>query len=157
MEYPSLPEYSGLISQIVEYGRLKHEYGAGDIQKFLLEAEGSLKSILSRVKRLSTDKALESIEPDLLTEIRGLRPDGPRRIWESVNKQEYQDKLEGALLGRFAGCTLGAMVEFWSLKDMEDWSKYIGDRFPPVDYWSRAKDPPALRYEKSAFHSYTRE
>lgn len=152
-----MPEYSRLISQIIDYGRLKHEYGAKDVEKFLLEAEGSLESILSQLKRLSIDRALESIEPNGLTEIRSLRPDGPRRIWRSLDKQEYQNKLEGALLGRFAGCTLGAMVEFWSIKEMEDWAQHIGDKFPPVDYWSRAKDPSALRYDKSACYAFSRE
>lgn len=156
MGYPSIAEYPSLISQIIEYSRLKHEYGATDIDGILVEAEQTLRSILSRVKDLPIDKGLETWEPDQLFEIRKLRPEGPRRIWRSLGK-DYQQKLEGALLGQFAGCTLGAMVEFWTVKDMEDWAKYIGDDFPPLGYWSRAKDPAALRYNKSTFHEYTRE
>ena len=40
-----------------------------------------------------------------------------------------------------AGCTLGAAVEFWKPEQMKAWAEYIGDQFPPVDYWSMIKDP----------------
>jgi ADP-ribosylglycohydrolase len=156
MGYPSIPEYSTLISQLIEYSRLKCEYGATDVDDLLMEAEQTLRSAVSRVKDLPIDKGLETQEPDQLSEIRKLRPDGPRRIWRSLGDR-YPEKLEGALLGRLAGCTLGAMVEFWSVKEMEDWAGHIGDEFPPVDYWSHAKDPPALRYNRSAFHEYSRQ
>jgi len=58
-------------------------------------------------------------------------------------------------MGRFAGCTLGAPVEFWTIDAMEDWAKWIGDEFPNVGYWSSIKNPNDLRYGKSACYAYT--
>lgn len=156
MSYPKNPDFSKLIENIVEYGRLMHEYGAQDIQKILEETEVSLKSSLERLKYLSIDQTLKKSEPDNFLEIRALRPKGPRKLWRHFDVNLYREKLQGALLARFAGCTLRAIVEFWPIDDMEKWASYIGDTFPPVDYWSRIKDPSYPRYGKSICQAYTR-
>ena len=156
MSYPKNPVFSVLIDGIAEYGRLMHEYGAQNVQAILDDTEASLKSSLERLKKLSIDRMLEKSEPDDLNGIRALRPGGPRKLWRSFDENLYREKLEGAMLARFAGCTLGAIVEFWTVEDMEKWASYIGDLFPPVDYWSRIKDPSGLRYGKSIRQAYTR-
>jgi ADP-ribosylglycohydrolase len=66
------------------------------------------------------------------------------------------DKLEGALLGRFAGCILGAPVEFWEIENMKLLAKENSMDFPPRDYWSYIPFPYEKRYQKSAVESYTR-
>ena len=91
-----------------------------------------------------------------MNEIKKLRANGSRKIWSNFDRKLYAEKLEGSLLGRLAGCTLGAPVEFWDVKVMEDWAAYIGDKFPPVDYWTSIKNPSDLRYSKSACKAYTR-
>ena len=53
----------------------------------------------------------------------------------------------GAILGRFAGCVLGSIVECWEIEKMERWAAYLGDAFPPVDYWSAAERPQDLKYQ----------
>jgi len=68
----------------------------------------------------------------------------------------YADRLKGALLGRMAGCILGAAVEFWTVDRMEKWAGHIGDAFPPVDYWSAVPEPYNLRYKTSPCSDYTR-
>jgi ADP-ribosylglycohydrolase len=85
-----------------------------------------------------------------------LRLPAERRIWKQFDGKKYADRLAGAFLGRMAGCTLGAIVEGWSTKDMQDWAAYIGDQFPPVDYWSSIKNPNRLRYGVSTNDDYTR-
>ncbi|WP_141501651.1 ADP-ribosylglycohydrolase family protein [Paenibacillus luteus] len=45
--------------------------------------------------------------------IQSLRRYEPRRLWDSLDMAINKDKLEGAMLACFAGCTLGAPVEFW--------------------------------------------
>jgi ADP-ribosylglycohydrolase len=157
MAYPSIPNFNYLIEQITEYSRLKHEYGSEKVADFLEEAQVSLNSILTRLKNLPTDPVLQEKEPDELDKIKQLRTPGPRKLWSLFNKDVYLDKLEGALLARLAGCTLGAPVEFWEVKDMEDWAKYIGDAFPPVEYWSKIKSPSNLRYDKSMCIEYTKD
>lgn len=156
MEYPTIPELSGLIEQLTEYGRLKHEYGARGISGLFAKAETGLRSIIGGLKELPIDRELSAAEPDDLASIRGLRPHGPRRLWRVWREDAYRGKLEGALLARAAGCTLGAMVEGWQMAEMEEWAGYTGDPFPPNRYWSQAKDPSKLRYGKSLMQEYTR-
>jgi ADP-ribosylglycohydrolase len=55
-----------------------------------------------------------------------------------------------------AGCTLGAPVEFWSVQDMQEWAAWIGDPFPPVNYWSSIKSPNRKRYQVNQCYDYTR-
>lgn len=156
MSYPELPKLRELANDLFEYSRLKHEYGAQGLQGLLNDAEEALKTILLKIRELPVSKELCTKEPDVLSEIMKLRTEGPRRLWKNFDREKYMDKLEGALLSRFAGCILGAPVEFWNVKDMEEWAEYIGDSFPPVDYWSKITNPNRLRYEKSPFQAYTR-
>ena len=96
-------------------------------------------------------------EPNELKRIKLLRSKGPRRIWNKFDEAKYSEKLEGALLGRLAGCTLGAPVELWSIEKMESLARDNEDSFPPLDYWSSVPDPLMLRYEFSTRESYTRD
>lgn len=157
MTYPKNPEFFQLTKQLVEYGRLMHEYGAENVQAILDETDVFMKASLERLKKLPIDARMKKSEPDDLEEIRALRPIGPRKLWKNFNAESYKEKLEGALLARFAGCVLGSSVEFWPIEAMETWASYIGDRFPPVDYWSLMKDPSGLRYGKSPREAYTRK
>lgn len=155
MAYPEMPNLNGLVGHIEEYGRLKYEYGAAGITSILCEAEDALKQALTKLQALADSPALASQEPNLLPEIQKLRNAGPRKLWKTFDRETYHEKLSGAMLGRFAGCTLGAPVEFWSVPAMEEWAAYCGDPFPPTRYWSRAKTPSDLRYGKSPFEAYT--
>lgn len=157
MKYPVIPDFNALIYQITEYSRLKHEYGADSVSDLLCETEGNLKLILERIRELAINKELALNEPDDLTKIKSLRPQGSRKIWKYFDQQAYRDKLEGALIARFAGCTLGAVVEAWDIKSMEEWAESTGDKFPPVDYWSQVKNPYGMHYSKSPYYMYTRD
>lgn len=157
MHYPTLPDFAHLTERITEFSRLKAETGALGIEPLLREAEAALRQALERLKALPEDEALAAREPNELPAIRRLRPDGPRRLWDALDPAVYRDKLAGALYSRFAGCILGSIVEFWPVDEMERWAKYIGDAFPPVDYWSRVKDENSLRYGKTPRIGYARE
>ncbi|HHY83756.1 MAG TPA: ADP-ribosylglycohydrolase family protein [Clostridiales bacterium] len=161
MKYPEVPvhEVRNLIEHIVEYSHLKFEYGADSekIQSIINEMKQSLNDTIERLKRLEEDKALSAKEPNDLYAIRALRPAGPRKMWTAFNREKYFNRLRGAFLGRMAGCTLGAPVEFWSVEAMKDWAAFIGDPFPPVDYWSSIKNPNDKRYGVSECIKYTRD
>ena len=157
MNYPVIPDFSSLVQQIEEYSRLKHEYGSIEIEALLLKTYEDLKLSVERVKSLEISEALTAMEPDDLSEILNLRPDGPRKLWKTINKPVLTDKLEGAFIARMAGCTLGAIVEFWTVEHMENWAKYTGQTFPPVDYWDKTKFPYNIRYGKSDNINYTRD
>lgn len=95
-------------------------------------------------------------QPNDLAGIRRLRPDGPRRLASHLDSGSYREKLEGALLGRLAGCILGAPVEFWSPDRMADLAHENNEPFPPVDYWQHVPQPFELRYGTSPREAYTR-
>lgn len=157
MAYPAEPKLAELATKIIEYGRLAHEYGAIDVSEVLLELERAMKASIKKLQDLPVDEELASQEPNDLKGIQSLRLGGPRRMWNTFNKPVYKNKLEGAMLARFAGCTLGAPVELWEVEAMKSWGEYIGDTFPPQNYWSRSKTPNHLRYGKSTFYEYTLE
>lgn len=156
MKYPDIPDLSATISQITEYIRLKAEYGSSGLEAYISDLDQTLKDSLKALKDMPIDETLAQKEPDSLEEIRRLRPAGPRKMWKDIPPEILQDKLEGALISRLAGCTLGAPVEFHPVEEMKNWAKYTGDAFPPTDYWSKTSHPFQKRYEKSIFQDYTR-
>ncbi|MCX7591248.1 MAG: ADP-ribosylglycohydrolase family protein [Kiritimatiellae bacterium] len=157
MKYPSVPDLKELVEQITLYAQLKHEYGAKGIKPLLQEARRNLRRTLVQLKRLRADRTRGQQEPNELEAIQSLRPPGPRRIWKGFDTAIYRSKVEGALLGRMAGCTLGAPVEAWSIERMQALAQENGDDFPPRDYWSAVPEPWVLRYGVSPRSAYTRE
>ena len=156
MPYPRLPDFAKLTREISLQAQLKHEYGAKRIAPVLSEAERVLTKALARLENLPSDRALARREPDDLEPIRALRPKGPRRMWETFDKAKYASRIEGALIGRMAGCTLGAPVEFWPVEKMRALAEETGLPFPPTDYWTCVPEPKKLRYNLSPREAYTR-
>jgi ADP-ribosylglycohydrolase len=68
----------------------------------------------------------------------------------------YREKLAGALLGRMAANALGAGVEFWPIKGMEDLARENGEPFPPVDHWKYLPHPYNLHYDVSPQEAFSR-
>ncbi|MBC7958540.1 MAG: ADP-ribosylglycohydrolase family protein [Vallitaleaceae bacterium] len=157
MNYPQIPNFAHLVHHIEEYSRLKHEYGSSEVEVLLAKAYDNLKLSVESIKKLEISPAITECEPDDLSEIKKLRPEGPRKLWKSIDKAEFEDKLAGAFLARMAGCTLGAIVEFWTVDQMEKWAKYTDQTFPPVDYWDQTRFPFDIRYGKSDYLEYTRD
>jgi ADP-ribosylglycohydrolase len=156
MTYPDVSNFDNLVKQLVLYSQLKHEYGARDMAPILAKAEKALETTMAELKELPIDRGLSQAEPNEIKSIRNLRPDGPRRLWKTFDEVQYQRRLEGALLGRLAGCTLGAPVEFWPIENMQALAQENGEAFPPIDYWSYVPEPFALRYQMSRREAYTR-
>ncbi|MBN1623790.1 MAG: ADP-ribosylglycohydrolase family protein, partial [Clostridia bacterium] len=157
MSYPKIPDIEKKAREVIQYAKLMYEYGVpvniiegalNDIADFLTEKTGSL-------RRFEIDCQLSLNEPDGLDDIRALRKAGPRKLWKIFDQDVYKDKLAGAVLARFAGCTLGAPVEFWTVEQMEEWAQHLNIAYPPVDYWPEVKTPSDLRYGRSKFLEYT--
>jgi len=157
MNYPKNSNCINLVNQIANYSQLKHEYGARGITPLLSGTERILKSVLARMQQLPIDQARAQQEPDGLQAIRRLRPLGPRRLWNRFDSTAYRGRLEGALLGRMAGCTLGAPVEGWTIENMENLARENWDLFPPRNYWRYVPHPYHKRYDMSPIEAYTRE
>ena len=100
MPYTKIPDFKKLTEQIELYAQLKSEYGASGIHSILSKTEKNLRAALSQIKKLPNDSNLSKAEPDNLLAIKKLRNPGPRHLFKSFDNIEYQEKLEGALLGR---------------------------------------------------------
>lgn len=155
-DYTELTECKKLLDTIGMYTLQKYEFGAKGIVESINEIEQFLRISLDKLKMLPVDEQQKKNEPDGLDEIRMLRTKGPRILWKNFDKEIYLDKLEGALLSRFAGCTLGAAVEGWPVDRMEKWAEETGDSFPPTDYWSESNTALTERYLVNKFKDYTR-
>ena len=136
--YPDPVE--NLDRQINLWAQLKTESGAAGVADKVAEINALIAEKLAELRALPDDPALLAAEPDDLPGIRALRPAGERRYWNEL-PATHRDRLEAALLGRFAGCVLGSIVECWEVEQMERWAAYLGDAFPPTDYWSAAERP----------------
>jgi len=157
MPYPKRPDFGRTIDQLSLYSQLKHEYGSSGIESVLVEAGAALEASLDKLRDLPIDEELARKEPNDLEAIKELRPEATRRVWKEFDRNKYLDRVEGALLGRFAGCTLGAPVEGWPIDRMENLARENGQAFPPTDYWLSVPDPKGLRYGVSSRESYTRD
>ena len=124
---------------------LKAEYGARGLDEKVAELKAIMREKLDELIALPIDEELAKAEPNDLERIRALRPPGRRRIWADLPHDIYLERLRGALLGRCAGCLLGAPVENWKLPKMRAWAEYLGDDFPPTDYWSAVERPYDLK------------
>jgi ADP-ribosylglycohydrolase len=157
MSYPQTKQLDWLLGEFKLYAQLQTEYGSEGVATIVKKVEKSLKNAVDEMQELPIDQEMAKNEPNVLTEIHSLRPDGPRRIWNQFKHSVYQDRLEGAMLGRFAGCTLGAPVEGWPIEKMKALAEENGQPFPPIDYWSYVPEPSRLRYELSPRSNYTRD
>jgi len=156
MPYAKKFDLQGLTGQLELYAQLKAEYGSEGVREIIADARRALRSSLAELKKLPVNPDLALKEPNSLKAIQALRPKGPRRLWKVVDMDLYRDRLEGALLGRMAGCTLGAPVEFWAIEKMQALAEENGDAFPPEDYWSWVPEPKTKRYQMSRREEYTR-
>lgn len=153
---PSLRSHQAEFKALIDWVDLRQTQGidvAADCRPVLRE----MARLRRKMERLSPPRALLAKEPNTLPGIRALRPKGPRRQWHSIPLAIYRDKLAGAWLGRCAGCTLGACVEFHEIADMQTLAKATGAKFPPTDYWRDAWVPYRMRYGKDATRNYTRD
>ena len=74
-----------------------------------------------------------------------------------MNANEYKQKLKGAIIGRFAGCALGAPVELMEIGELINFANTIQQAFPPVDYFKKAPNPDGQRYLIGKGRDFTSE
>ncbi len=167
-EYPTLPGISSVSGMagmplvweyLLEYARTKYEQGGEreQIQIYLDEVLETIQKSIEKIRALPEDPLLVQQEPDQLEEILRCRPEKRVECSPVTDESFYFRKIKGAVYGRFAGCTLGAPVEFWSVEEMKEWAAYCGQAFPPDEYWRKTKKPGDFRYEVSRFEEYELE
>ena len=148
VHYPKCLEEIPLPAQVSDlalYLRLSAEFGRADEGEKIYEGvESAVKAALAEFQQLVLS-ASDPDEPDALEEIRALRPDGPRVLVQGT-PDSYAERLRGAFLGRMAGCTLGAALEFEPIGAARSWALRFGDSYPLTDYWSEVRNPEDLHY-----------
>lgn len=150
-----MQDLSQLAHQAQLYAQLAAEWGASQTDTHLAAARDALANALAALKQAPLDDVMRQQEPDDLQAIRALRPQVAQRMRTQLDPKVWADKVEAAMLCRFAGCTLGAIVENWSVERMEAWAQRIGDPFPPTRYWRKAWAPDDIRYRVSTQEAYT--
>ncbi|MCX7018146.1 MAG: ADP-ribosylglycohydrolase family protein [Candidatus Sumerlaeota bacterium] len=156
MRHPEVQEFEKLLEELRLHTLNKYDYGAKGIVSALIRARKALADAVRDIKRLPDDKKLAAREPDSFDKIRQLCPRGPRRLWQRFEPALYADRVEGALMGRMAGCILGAAVELWQPEQMEKLARENGDSFPPTDYWKYVPDPYRLHCGVNPTEAFTR-
>lgn len=139
--------YGDFADDLTRYARLAAEFGYGDeAEKLTAEALSALRDVKEKFNALLENPAPDPAEPEDLASIRALRPEGPRRIARAL-PADYRRRFMGSILGRGAGCTLGAALEFSSVEESADWARYCGQAYPLDDYWKMVKNPNRPRYK----------
>lgn len=132
---PYFKEIEGLMRQVMLWADQRHEQGV-DLSNCLARVEKELLRARKQLEKSRPSAEVQCREPNDLSAIRALRPQGPRKIWNTLPTAAVRPRLRGAWLGRAAGCTLGSPVEDWLPDAMEDLARLGGQPFPPRDYWA---------------------
>jgi len=151
-----MPYYEDL-EQLTEetclWADLRREQGA-DIAGVIKRLRVELRRARGALRRAEPGERVRRNEPNVLAQIKALRPKGPRRLWPRLRTTGLRDRMKGAWLGRAAGCTLGAPVEGWAIDAMEGLARRYRAPFPPTDYWPAHPWPESVRYGVSACREY---
>ena len=99
-------------------------------------------TLLNQINVLKQSEIINEEEPSLLNDI--MKKSSFEPIKNEVDDM-YQ-RLKGAIIGRFAGCTLGVPVEGYQIHVMEKIAKDTNTPFPPTEYWHDVLNPEGIQY-----------
>lgn len=154
MKYPRLIEgYEDRINRLAKY---KAEMGAKLIDEKLDEIKLILCEKLMELESLE-ESVLRSSEPSDYESIVKSSPQNKTRLNQSLSDEVYYKKLKGAIIGRFAGCALGAPVELLHIDELEKFADMINMSFPPRNYWTKAPSGYWPRYKVGKGNEFTLE
>lgn len=152
MNYPKRIE--GLENLINRFAMYKTEMGSVGIDKKMEEIKNLLHEKISELATMPEDP-LRSDEPSKLEEIQAASPSGTVTFDRILSESEYLEKLRGAIIGRFAGCALGAPVELLSIEQLETFAGILDTPFPPQNYWPDAPKAYLPRYKVATARDFT--
>jgi len=152
MQYPrKLENYEKIINR---YAKYKTEMGSAGVEDVLANIRASLDSHIAELASLQEDPRRAN-EPSALEDIKAASDWGPVSFPSQLDQAAYPGKLRGALIGRFAGCALGAPVELVSMHEMELFAQTLAIPFPPENYWPEAPVGFMPRYKVGRGRDFT--
>ncbi|MDD4422179.1 MAG: ADP-ribosylglycohydrolase family protein, partial [Eubacteriales bacterium] len=155
MAYPDFNPLRNRLNMLAEYAYLQQEYGCSDkkIESICQKLKETLEKAETEIRALAPDAALAEKEPNGYDAIHALCDGGN----PTANIDDLENKMAGAVFGRFAGCTLGVPVEQWDVPSMKNQALYCGMDFPPKEYWRYVDHPWILQYQVDARTKYSRD
>ncbi len=144
MKYINCDELKNSISVFNDYCGLLTEYGCEDrvIEEELEVLKSAIDKAVLRVKNEVTALSECEDEPNDYEKIVALSEGGNTVL----SVENLKEKIKGAIVARFAGCVLGAIVENWPIEKMKEKANYEGVGYPPERYWQSTNDPYGLQY-----------
>ena len=124
------------------------------IDKTIAALEAEIVKATTELSKLKPDQEMTAQEPDEYDEIRKFC--APATKFFTSLPEDFKDKLNAAILSRFAGCTLGAPVEGWTVDQIENYAKQLELPIPLTDYWTDTPYKGNPRYIYSKFEDYTK-
>ncbi len=144
MNYINCDEIKNNVEIFNDYCGLLAEYGCEDeiLDDEFLKLKEYVENAISKVKAEVEKRSVSNDEPNLYEDIVKASEGGN----EKMPVSDLYNKIKGAVVARFAGCILGAIVESWDIDKMQAKARYEGLSYPPQRYWQQANDPWHLQY-----------
>ena len=136
-----------LKEEIKLYQQLRFEQDGRAKEPFDTLSEENLHLLLSVLKK----EEKHPNEPNALKEIVSRSVFGEL----SYPVTNIDDRIKGAIVGRFAGCLLGVPVEGYSIERMENIAKIGNTPFPPTEYWHKVDQEENIQYGVDLRGNYT--
>ncbi|MCR4616018.1 MAG: ADP-ribosylglycohydrolase family protein [Clostridiales bacterium] len=153
MSYISYEQLINDLQTLQNYSDLLTEYDCD--ASTLVELRDTVSERISAARHQMDRMLTSAADPDAPDEYEAITA-----LAEGGNeKQPVKDlfsRIKGALIGRFAGCTLGIPVENWDIEEMRKKAEYEGGDFPPTDYWKTVGDPWRTHYGET-WHTAQRD
>ncbi len=127
-------EYCGLLT---EYG-CSDEFLDTELSSLFDKVKGTLEIVKNKTVELSENEHEPNSYDDIIASSEGGNSVMP--------VTDLKGKIKGAMVARFAGCILGAIVENWPIDNMKKKAEYEGVGYPPQRYWQQANDPWYYQY-----------
>ncbi|HPE94702.1 MAG TPA: ADP-ribosylglycohydrolase family protein, partial [Bacillota bacterium] len=157
MKYRDLGGLYWRLNVLAEFVKQSEEKKASGIDEEIKKIEAYIEKGWDEMAALTPDPELAAQEPDDYDAIIAKCPAGGGKNYGVAVDAAYREKLKAAILSRFAGCVLGAIVEGWRAEDIENYAAKIGAAYPPEDYWTDTPYPDQVRYIDSTCKDYLRQ
>lgn len=144
MKYQDFQDVRQSLDLITAYSALALENGcSADALEGIKQAlDSAVSESLEQFRAIEKQSQESAVEPNDYDRIAALCEGGN----EAQAVENYRDKLTGAILGRFSGCTLGVPVEGMDIWNMQHMARDFGMSFPLKQYWTKVERPWGLAF-----------